>query len=215
MLTTEPVVVAAGAVTLAADLTIPEHPAGVVLFAHGSGSSRHSPRNRQVAAHLHEHRFVTVLADLLTEEEAEADAQTGQFRFDIELLSQRVVTLVDWAGTEAATQGHPIGLFGASTGAAAALMAAAKRPAEVRAVVSRGGRPDLAARVLDQVTAPTLFLVGSRDRQVLHYNETAALELAAPYRVQVVPNAGHLFEEPGALEQVGQHTVAWFEAHLR
>lgn len=212
---TDPVAVAAGRVTLAADLAVPEHPAGVVLFAHGSGSSRHSPRNRQVAAHLHEHRFMTVLADLLTDAEEEIDARTGELRFDIDLLAQRVVAVVDWATSEEPARGHPVGLFGASTGAAAALVAAAARPEQVRAVVSRGGRPDLATGILPRVTTPTLLIVGGRDRQVLHYNETAARELAAPYRVQVVPGATHLFEEPGALEQVGQHAVEWFEAHLR
>jgi pimeloyl-ACP methyl ester carboxylesterase len=213
--TLTPVAVTAGPVTLAADLGVPEHPAGAVLFAHGSGSSRHSPRNRLVAAHLHEHRFITVLADLLTDTEEQIDARTAELRFDIGLLAERVVALVDWAATTEPTRGHPVGLFGASTGAAAALLAAAQRPEQVRAVVSRGGRPDLASQSLHRVTAPTLFIVGGRDQQVLRYNETAAAQLAAPNQLEVVSGATHLFEEAGALEQVAEQAVAWFASHLR
>lgn len=206
--------VEAGDVSLAGDLVVPDGARGVVLFAHGSGSSRHSPRNRLVAGELHRSRLATVLADLLTEDEERYDAGTAALRFDIGLLAGRVTAMVDWAGGAAATGRLPVGLFGASTGAAAALVAAADRPEVVRAVVSRGGRPDLAADVLDRVRAPTLLLVGERDPQVRDLNQRAARALAAPHRVHVVPGAGHLFEEPGALPEVADQAAGWFTTHL-
>lgn len=203
-----------GEATLEADLTMPDGARGVVLFAHGSGSSRRSPRNRMVATRLNQRRFGTLLADLLTAEEGEHDARTGALRFDIPLLSRRMAGLTDWAGEDEATTGRPVGLFGASTGAAAALIAAAARPERVRAVVSRGGRPDLAGESLAKVRAPTLLLVGERDPQVITLNERAAGLLAAPHRIHVVGRATHLFEEPGALEEVADRAADWFEAYL-
>lgn len=204
---------AAGA-ELAADVAVPEGARGVVLFAHGSGSSRHSPRNRMVADRLQEHGLATVLADLLTTQEEARDAFTGEFRFDIGLLAGRVTGMVDWAGAVETLRDLPVGLFGASTGAAAALIAAAARPERVRAVVSRGGRPDLAGESLAKVRAPTLLLVGERDPQVITLNERAAGLLAAPHRIHVVGRATHLFEEPGALEEVADRAADWFEAYL-
>ena len=200
---------------LAATVVVPADPIGVVLFAHGSGSSRHSPRNRMVAGRLNDRRFATVLADLLTAAEEETDASTGALRFDIGLLGRRMTALVEWAAGAEATRGLPIGLFGASTGAAAALVAAAERPALVEAVVSRGGRPDLAADALGGVRAPVLLIVGERDRQVITLNQYAAAMLTAPYEISVVPGATHLFEEPGALAEVADRAAAWFETHLR
>jgi dienelactone hydrolase len=198
-----------GDVTLAADLVVPDGARGAVLFAHGSGSSRHSPRNRLVADRLHEERFATVLADLLTEWEDQYDAATAALRFDIGLLSERMTAIVDWAG-DAQIRGLPIGLFGASTGAAAALVAAAQRPAAVRAVVSRGGRPDLAEEALDRVTAPTLLIVGGRDPLVLDLNRQAAGRLAVHHEIHIVPGATHLFEEPGTLAAAADRAAGWF-----
>jgi len=189
-------------------------PRGVVVFAHGSGSGRHSTRNRQVAQALREGGFVTLLADLLTVEEERRDAHTAALRFDIGLLGERVVALVDWTAGEPATAGLPLGLFGASTGAAAALVAASERPAVVRAVVSRGGRPDLAGTALARVRAPTLLVVGGADLPVLELNETAIGMLSAEARIEVVPGATHLFEEPGALEEVARLARAWLARHL-
>jgi putative phosphoribosyl transferase len=205
--------IGAGEVTLDADLVVPEGARGVVLFAHGSGSSRHSPRNRLVAERLHEEGFATVLADLLTEREDQYDAETAGLRFDIPLLARRVTAIVDWAGGTGA-RGLPIGLFGASTGAAGALVAAAERPSAVRAVVSRGGRPDLAEEALGRVAAPALLLVGERDTLVIDLNQQAAELLAAPYEIHIVPGAGHLFEEPGTLAIVADRAAAWFAEHL-
>jgi pimeloyl-ACP methyl ester carboxylesterase len=201
-------------VTLDADLAVPAGARGVVLFAHGSGSSRHSPRNRMVAEHLHDYRFATVLADLLTPGEEQVDAQTGALRFDISLLAGRMTALVDWSTSAEPLRDQPIGLFGASTGAAAALVAAAERPEQVRAVVSRGGRPDLAAASLPRVHAPTLFIVGERDHQVITLNEQAAAAMTAPHRTHIVPGATHLFEEPGALLEVADRAAQWFTTHL-
>lgn len=200
-------------VTVDADLAVPEGSQGVVLFAHGSGSSRHSPRNRMVAEHLQEHRLATVLADLLTPGEAAHDAETEVLRFDIDLLAERVAAIVDWAVTTPPVSGKAIGLFGASTGAAAALVAAAQRP-QVRAVVSRGGRPDLAGDVLAQVRSPVLLIVGEQDRPVRGLNEQAAAALHAPHELHVVPDATHLFEEPGALLEVADRAAGWFVTHL-
>jgi dienelactone hydrolase len=204
----------AGEVRLDADLVVPEPARGVVLFAHGSGSSRRSPRNQQVAQLLHEHGLATVLADLLTESEAERDAATAELRFDIGLLAVRMTAIVDWAVDAEPVRGQPVGLFGASTGAAAALVAAAERAAVVRAVVSRGGRPDLAAGALDRVRAPTLLIVGERDELVIDLNRRAAGVLAGPHRVHIVPGATHLFEEPGALLEVAGQAADWFEDRL-
>jgi len=211
--TDTPRVPAAGAV-LEADVMIPEGAKGVVLFAHGSGSSRRSPRNRQVAGELRAHGFGTVLADLLTRREAEVDAVTGEFRFDIGLLSLRVVELADWL-EEYEPAGHlGLGLFGASTGAAAALVAASARPDLVRAVVSRGGRPDLAERSLTAVRQPTLLIVGALDGHVVDLNRRALQRIPGESRLELVPDATHLFEEPGALEHVTRLTSDWFERHL-
>ncbi|MER5865032.1 alpha/beta family hydrolase [Kitasatospora sp. NPDC002040] len=203
--------VPAGGSALSGDLALPDPDRPVVLFAHGSGSSRYSPRNRAVAAALREAGLGTLLLDLLTEQEERVDALTGEHRFDIDLLTSRLVAAVDWLTDRPGTAGLPIGLFGASTGAAAALRAAADRPDPVLAVVSRGGRPDLAgAADLGAVRAPVLLLVGSRDRDVLKLNLAAAALLTVPHRVQVVPGATHLFEEPGALEVVAGAARAWF-----
>jgi putative phosphoribosyl transferase len=201
-------------VNLTADLVVPDGARGVVVFAHGSGSSRHSPRNRMVAGHLNDHGFATLLADLLTTGEEQVDRQTAALRFDIELLAARVTALIDWTGVAGEVRDQPVGLFGASTGAAAALVAAAERPAQVRAVVSRGGRPDLAGEVLRDVRAPTLLIVGGRDRQVVTWNEEAASTLAGPHRIHIVPGATHLFEEPGALAEVADRATQWFTTHL-
>jgi putative phosphoribosyl transferase len=205
--------VRAGRIT--GDLRLPDDPAGVVAFAHGSGSSRHSARNRQVAASLGEAGFVTLLMDLLTPEEAAVDDRTREHRFDIGLLAGRVASSVDWLRTDARTRGHPIGLFGASTGAAAALVAAAGHPDMVAAVVSRGGRPDLAGDALGRVQAPTLLIVGGRDEQVMELNEQARDRMQAPTELVVVPGATHLFEEPGGLEEVSRLARDHFAAHLR
>lgn len=205
---------AAGA-NLEADLAVPEAPAGVILFAHGSGSSRHSPRNRAVAATLGDARFATVLADLLTEAEERLDARTRELRFDIDLLADRLVGIIDWLAQQEQTRGLPVGLFGASTGAAAALVAAAERPEAVSAVVSRGGRPDLAEPSLPRVTAPTLLIVGGRDALVRELNQRAAQQLSGPHRLSVVRGATHLFEEPGALDEVAAQAADWFQTFLR
>jgi pimeloyl-ACP methyl ester carboxylesterase len=198
-----------GGVVLDGDVVRPEPARGLVLFAHGSGSSRHSPRNRHVAAQLQAAGLATVLVDLLTLEEESRDARTGELRFDIGLLAARLVALTDQLAGPL-----PIGMFGASTGAAAALVAAAERPDAVRAVVSRGGRPDLAGPSLPQVCQPTLLIVGGRDEPVLELNRTAIAALAGPSRLSIVPGATHLFEEPGALDQVAALARDWFVEHL-
>jgi dienelactone hydrolase len=197
----------AGDVGLAATVTVPHDGHGTVVFAHGSGSGRHSPRNQFVATALNDAGFTTVLADLLTPAEERVDARSGEHRFDIALLTERVVHLVDWVR-------DPVGLFGASTGAAAALIAAAERPDVVRAVVSRGGRPDLAGDSLPRVQAPTLLIVGGRDDVVLGLNRQAFDTLLCEKQLDVVPGATHLFEEPGALEQVAELAAAWFARYL-
>jgi pimeloyl-ACP methyl ester carboxylesterase len=201
-------------VALDADVVVPEAARGVVLFAHGSGSSRHSPRNRYVAAELQSAGLATVLADLLTREEEMLDSRTGELRFDIELLTNRVMVLTDWVAGYEPTTGLGIRLFGASTGAAAALAAAALRPDVVKTVVSRGGRPDLAAEYLPSVRRPTLLIVGGRDSRVLELSRRALEMLAGEKRLEVVPGATHLFEEPGALEQVARLAKDWFVDHL-
>jgi pimeloyl-ACP methyl ester carboxylesterase len=202
-----------GVVGLDADVTLPEHGHGLVVFAHGSGSSRHSPRNRRVAKVLEEAGLGTVLVDLLTSEEAAADQVGHELRFDISLLARRLTGVIDWLLEHPETAGRPLGLFGASTGAAAALIAAVERPGPVRAVVSRGGRPDLAREVLASVEVPVLLIVGGLDHQVLDLNRQAAEELRSPTRLEIVPSATHLFEEQGALEQVAGLARAWFLRH--
>ena len=202
------------ATTLEGNLNIPEKVRGVVLFAHGSGSSRFSPRNQEVAQTLYHTGFATLLMDLLTPDEDEADRVTARLRFDIPLLSQRVVLATNWLMLQPEATRLPIGYFGASTGAAAALVAAARRPIAVKAVVSRGGRPDLAGSSLEAVQAPTLLLVGSKDTQVIELNRAAYSLLRCEKSLEIISGASHLFEEPGALEQVARHAAAWFQRHL-
>ncbi|MEU8022120.1 MULTISPECIES: dienelactone hydrolase family protein [Micromonospora] len=209
------VTIPAGDAGLPADVLVPAGATGVVLFAHGSGSSRHSPRNTAVAGVLNGRALGTVLVDLLTPEEDRVDARTAELRFDIGLLADRLAAIVDWMAVEPTLARLPVGLFGASTGAAAALVAAAARPERVRAVVSRGGRPDLAGIALPRVAAPTLLLVGGLDEQVISLNEQAVAELGDVGELRVVPGATHLFEEPGALEQVADAAADWFATHLR
>jgi pimeloyl-ACP methyl ester carboxylesterase len=189
---------------------IPTAASGVVLFAHGSGSSRSSPRNRRVAAQLHEARLGTLLFDLLTEDEEERDRLYGGYRFNIDLLTHRLVAATDWVVERRAANGLPLGYFGASTGAAAAMHAAAERAHVVRAIVSRGGRPDLAGEALERVSAPTLLIVGGADGPVIRMNEDALQVLRVPKRLAIVPGAGHLFEEPGALDAVARLAREWF-----
>ncbi|AWW42842.1 DeoR faimly transcriptional regulator [Streptomyces sp. AS58] len=207
--------VPADGASLVGDLVVPEPARGVVLFAHGSGSSRHSPRNRMVAAELHTAALATLLMDLLTEREDRYDARTAEYRFDIPLLGQRLVAAIDWLERQPQVGELPLALFGASTGAAAALVAAAARPHRVLTVVSRGGRPDLAGDALDAVRAPVLLIVGGDDRQVLRLNEEAARRLPAPHTLHVVPGATHLFEEPGALEEAAAVARQWCAQRVR
>jgi putative phosphoribosyl transferase len=209
-----PIAISAGGARLLGDLTLPAEPRGLVVFAHGSGSSRMSPRNRAVAQALVDTGLATLLMDLLTGEEEAVDLRTRHLRFDVELLGRRVVATVDALGSEPGLGALPVGTFGASTGAAAALIAAADRPERVHAVVSRGGRPDLAGDALARVTAPTLLIVGERDPQVLRLNREAQALLAGESRLEVVPGATHLFEEPGALERVAALAREWFLRHL-
>ncbi len=206
--------VPAGTVALEGDLSIPEGARGIVLFAHGSGSSRHSPRNRRVAAALQEGGLATLLIDLLTPKEEEVDLQTAHLRFDIGLLAERLVDATDWLMHHDDTQMLRIGYFGASTGAGAALVAAAERPGAVGAVVSRGGRPDLAGSALSRVRSPTLLIVGARDTTVVHLNKQAFERLHVEKRLEIVPGATHLFEEPGALDRVAELAREWFQLHL-
>lgn len=209
-----PLSIAVDGAAVDADLVLPQSPRGLVLFAHGSGSSRHSPRNRQVAAALHHVALGTVLADLLTAEEEEVDLRTRDLRFDIDLLAGRLLSITEWVEGDPSTSGLPLGLFGASTGAAAALKAAARRPHAYRAVVSRGGRPDLAGPDLASVRAPTLLVVGSLDRDVLELNRQALAQLGGEKGLEVVAGATHLFQEPGALEEVARLAGEWFVGHL-
>ena len=199
--------------TLAGDLTLREPAIGIVAFAHGSGSSRHSPRNKLVAETFNQAAIGTLLLDLLTPEEDREDQITGEYRFDLTLLANRLLGAVDWLITGPAGT-LPRGLFGASTGAAAALMAAAERPDDVAAIVSRGGRPDLAGAALPRVRAPTLLIVGSEDRVVLELNEYALEHLRSEKQLAIVPGATHLFEEPGALEQAARAATDWFSRYL-
>jgi pimeloyl-ACP methyl ester carboxylesterase len=206
--------VSAGRVALAGNLSLPAGAIGVVLFAHGSGSGRHSPRNRHVARLLYESRLATLLIDLLTAEEEAVYRRTAHLRFDIALLAERLVGAIDWLQLYPDTLHLPIGCFGASTGAAAALVAAARRPDAVGAVVSRGGRPDLAGPALPRVRAPTLLIVGGLDGPVIALNQAALAQLRCERELVIVPGATHLFEEPGALDQVARLARAWFERHL-
>jgi dienelactone hydrolase len=197
------------------DVNVPPGSHGIILFAHGSGSSRHSPRNRYVAQVLAEHGFATLLIDLLTPGEETVDDRTAALRFDIDLLAGRLTAIIDWIKRQPSIAALPIGLFGASTGGGAALVAAARRPQDVRAVVSRGGRPDLAGSALPEVTAPTLLLVGGRDPVVIDLNRQALRMMRADAALDIVPGATHLFEEPGALERVAAAAAAWFDSRLR
>jgi dienelactone hydrolase len=207
--------ISAGPVTLEGNLSIPSGAKAIVLFAHGSGSSRHSPRNRCVAQVLRGAGLATLLMDLLTTQEEAKDAAAGQLRFDINLLAERLVGATDWLGQDAATAGLAVGYFGASTGVGAALVAAAQRPQAVGAVVSRGGRPDLAGAALDRVQTSTLLVVGGRDLPVIALNREALQKLAArEKRLVIIPGATHLFEEPGALEQVAELASEWFTKYL-
>lgn len=201
-------------IRLQGNLIIPEGARGLVLFAHGSGSSRLSPRNRSVAQTLRQGRLATLLIDLLTGAEEELDLRTGHLRFDIRLLAGRVVQVTDWLLDNPDTQELNIGYFGASTGAAAALIAATERPRTVRAIVSRGGRPDLAGTALSLVTAPTLLVVGGNDIPVILLNEQALAQIPAEKRMEIIPGASHLFEEPGALDEVARLARQWFEVYL-
>jgi putative phosphoribosyl transferase len=208
--------VPADGVTLEGTLIVPAGACGVVVFAHGSGSSRHSPRNRYVAGELQRGGLATLLMDLLTADEEAIDLRTRQLRFDIPLLAERLVGAVDWLGREPSTRDVRLGAFGSSTGGGAALVAAARRPEAVRAVVSRGGRPDLAGDALSRVTAPTLLIVGGRDEVVIELNREASerMTACAEKRLEIVPGATHLFEEPGALEKVAGLARDWFTRHL-
>jgi putative phosphoribosyl transferase len=204
----------AGDVLLQGDLSMPSSPRGIVLFAHGSGSSRHSPRNRYVAEALNEHSLGTLLVDLLTAEEEQKDEVTAQLRFDIDLLTRRLVAITDWLASLPQVRGHKIGLFGASTGAAATLMTAAERPDLVKAVVSRGGRPDLAGSRASLVRAPTLLIVGGKDTPVIQMNRDAMALMKCKVELKIVPGATHLFEERGTLAQVASLGADWFTTHL-
>lgn len=199
---------------LPGDLVLPRDSDALIVFAHGSGSSRRSGRNRQVAAALEGAGFGTLLFDLLTLQEEAVDQHTAEFRFDIPLIGRRMTDVVDWLERAGETSGLEVGLFGASTGAAAALIAAAERPRRISAVVSRGGRPDLAVGVLDRVDAPTLLIVGERDTEVIRLNEMARSHLRAECEVEIVPGATHLFEEPGALDHVSVLATSWFQRHM-
>jgi putative phosphoribosyl transferase len=202
-----------GAEVLDADLHLPEASRGLVIFAHGSGSSRFSTRNRQVAESLNTARFATLLLDLLTQAEENIDVRTGEYRFDIPLLGRRVVAAAEWAAGHPGVNDLPVAYFGASTGAAAALIAAAERP-NAAAVVSRGGRPDLAGDALPIVRAPTLLIVGGDDAPVIELNEAAMHRMRAPVELAIVPHATHLFEEQGTLEEVQRLALDWFTRHV-
>ena len=206
--------VPAAGVLLEGNLTVAPRSAGIVMFAHGSGSSRHSPRNRAVARALNDGGLATLLVDLLTPAEESEDEQTGRLRFVIDLLAERLVDAADWLSENEETSALPIGLFGASTGGGAALVAAAQRPNTIRAVVSRGGRPDLAGAALSRVKAPTLLIVGGQDYPVIEMNQEAFERLRCEKKVEIVPGATHLFSEPGALEEVARLARDWFRRFL-
>lgn len=214
MFVDEEVQIPLGEIHLEARIRLPVPDCGIVVFAHGTGSGRHSPRNRHVAAVLERAGLGTVLLDLLTAEEEHRDRSTRELRFDIPLLADRLTATLDWLAGWPATAGNPVGLFGASTGAAAALRTAAERPGSVHAVVSRGGRPDIAGEALTQVSAPTLLIVGGADVLVLDLNRQAQQRMTVHPRLEIVPGATHLFEEPGALDQVAALATDWFLNHL-
>lgn len=203
-----------GKIVLQGNLFVPEGTRGIVVFAHGSGSSRFSPRNQYVAKVLQKKGFATLLMDLLTKDEETIDMQTGHLRFDIELLAERLISATKWLKKNPKTKNPGIGYFGASTGAGAALIAAAKHQNIVRAVVSRGGRPDLAIKYLPKVKAPTLLIVGSYDKPVIEMNKKALELLPNVKRLEIIPNASHLFEEPGKLEEVAKLAAEWFTSYL-
>jgi dienelactone hydrolase len=209
-----PVQIPAERVRLEGTLSIPQNPQGIVLFAHGSGSSRHSPRNRAVAQALYDASLAALLMDLLTPEEEEIDQQTRHLRFNINLLASRLINATDWLMQQPETSMLRAGYFGASTGAGAALVAAARRAEVIYAVVSRGGRPDLAGPALAQVCAPTLLIVGGHDPQVIALNQQALTHLRGEKKLVIIPGATHLFEEPGALEEVARLARDWFLRHL-
>jgi putative phosphoribosyl transferase len=214
--TTTAVRVPSGGAWLLGDLGMPPHARGLVLFAHGSGSSRHSRRNQAVARAFERRGLATMLIDLLTPEEERIDRVTALYRFDVERLARRLVSIITWlTATDGLATKLPIGLFGASTGAGAALIAAALRPQDVAAVVSRGGRPDLAGHDLLHVRAPTLLIVGGRDMPVIHLNRRAMALMPGEVRLEIVPGATHLFEEPDALDVVAELATGWFLTHLK
>lgn len=204
----------AGRATLHGTLSIPENANSLIIFAHGSGSSRFSLRNRHVAQLLNNAGFATLLFDLLTKREEALDMVTSHLRFDITFLADRLLAATAWAMQQEETRLHKIGYFGASTGAAAALVAAAELPRSIRAVVSRGGRPDLAKAALSRVTAPTLLIVGGKDSKVIELNKLAMAQMRQTKQMEIVPNAGHLFEENGALDMVAQLATGWFSDHM-
>ena len=210
----EPVEIPIGTRVLPADLAIPARARGFVILAHGSGSSRLSPRNRQIADILDGADIATLIPDLLTEEEEDTDARTGRLRFDMTLLASRLIAYSGWAQHNPHLRSLPVGLFGASTGAGAALLAAAQQPRSFGAVVARGGRPDLAGAAVRRVMAPTLLIVGERDEQALDINRRAAEQMLTEVRLEIVPGASHFFEEPGALARVGQLAASWFLSRL-
>ena len=205
----------AGRVLLEGDLTIPVEAAGLVVFSHGSGSSRFSSRNRSVAQVLQGGGYATLLLDLLTRQEEVIDERTREYRFDIDRLGHRVVAAIDWTSSHPQVARLPVACFGASTGAASALIAAAERPEIVRAVISRGGRPDLAGDALPQVLAPTLLIVGGDDEPVIELNRAAMRRMRAPVQLEIVPGATHLFEEPGTLELVSRLALGWCTKYLK
>ncbi len=206
--------IVSGKVTINGNLTIPEGAKSIVVFAHGSGSSRFSPRNRYVAELMNKKGIATLLIDLLTAEEEAVDEYTGQFRFDVGMLGDRLVASTRWLKTNSATKDLSVGYFGASTGAAAALIAAAKLPEDIAAVVSRGGRPDLAGESLAKVKAPTLLIVGGIDTEVLQLNREALQLIRVEKKLEIVPGASHLFEESGKLEEAAAFAIDWFVKHL-
>ena len=204
-----------GDVTVEGSLSLLKNALGIVVFAHGSGSSRFSPRNQYVARYFNNQKIGTLLFDLLTAREEEIDIATAEYRFNIDLLAQRLVGATEWLRTESATKSFKLGYFGASTGAAAALIAAAKLPGAVAAVVSRGGRPDLAGDYLARVKAPTLLLVGGWDTEVIELNRVAQSQMTNLNKLEIVPEATHLFEEPGKLEDVARLSAQWFVRYFR
>ncbi|MGD6811024.1 MAG: dienelactone hydrolase family protein [Candidatus Bathyarchaeia archaeon] len=197
------------------NLTLPPNATAIVTFAHGSGSSRFSPRNQYVAKTFNDNGLATLLIDLLTSTEEEIDMSTAEYRFNIDLLAERLIAATEWLKLDPSTQNMSFGYFGASTGAAAALIAATKLPSDIKAVVSRGGRPDLAAEFLGHVRAPTLLLVGGDDPEVIELNQQALEAIATEKQLIIIPGATHLFEEPGKLDEVAEFSVDWFKRHLQ